>query len=1065
MSPDPQPAAWGHVTFISAGAGSGKTYRLTEELENALVAGAISPAGIVGTTFTVKAANELRERVRDRLIAAGRLDLAERTAESLVGTVHSVCERLLKRFAFELSLSPQLNVMSIDDGTRFFNQAVDHVLAIDRVRELNGLARRLGMVDRGMPSWQTVVKDIADKARENDIGAAALRAMGGRNADAFLAFFPQPMDADPTAELATRVHETRRDMPNNGMVGTEKYRAMLADAEPFLQRPDCPWQFWMRLAGTSGLRAIHEHVAHIQEAAGLYERHPGFHRDLRDFLTGIFEVAADSLAHFDTVKREHGLIDFTDMEQMTLHALDQDAVRERLRDEIELLLVDEFQDTNPMQLALFVKLAALADRAIFVGDVKQAIYEFRGCDPTLVFNTLAGLTAGAAATDQLNASWRARPALVHYVNELFDAAFHDIPRAAVVLHAQREEISPPAVTSWALTDATLTARTLAVADGVARLVAEGAPVVDPATGKTRPISFGDIAVLARTNIRVEAIAKALRAMRTPMKMTLLGLLDTPEVTLAKSCLRRLADRADTLATAEIVVLGDCEDPESWLAGRLDWLAGGGKSIAWLEDDHPIIARLRDMRAKSALRSPVETVARVLNEVDIRRIVAAWGPDDVRAAQRQKNLDAFLNLAVEYEKHAAAHHEPGTLTGFLFWLEHPSSPDLDLQPVITSGDAVHVLTYHRAKGLEWPVVVCTDFDYEERLRTWDVRVELNDDFRLDAPLANRELRYWPNIFGKRKNGVPARAAIEDSAEGKRCRAKTLAEQRRLAYVGMTRARDRLVLALPTRKPHVDAWYHSFVKDFAVPKGDQLTLPNEVTIPTKSEVIEALEEAREPRPYQPRWFERRERPTYPREILAPSSITASNGATVAQIIEIGERINLRSDDMADVGNGLHAVIAAELVNPLSKAASRKRAQDLLSNHGVGNLRAEDAVAATRRLRRYLERRLKVGRFEVEVPVSHRRQDGRVVKGFVDLLAETPDGWLVIDHKSSPQARSAWPDEALQHAGQLGAYRDALVAAGRNVAGCYVHLAVTGTLVRIDIAEAGCHSAGHRPKEEFA
>ncbi len=152
-------------------------------------------------------------------------------------------------------------------------------------------------------------------------------------------------------------------------------------------------------------------------------------------------------------------------------------------------------------------------------------------------------------------------------------------------------------------------------------------------------------------------------------------------------------------------------------------------------------------------------------------------------------------------------------------------------------------------------------------------------------------------------------------------------------------------------------------------------------------------------------------FAREILAPSSITTSNGATVGQIIEIGERITLSNDDMADVGNGLHAVVAAEFVNPLSKAAGLKRARDLLSGHGVGNLRAEDAVAAARRLRRYLERRLKVGQFEVEVPISHRRQDGRVVKGFVDLVAETPDGWLVIDHKSSPQPRSAWAHEALK------------------------------------------------------
>ena len=109
---------WDHVTFISAGAGSGKTYRLTVELERALLAGETTPAGIIGTTFTVKAATELRERVRHRLLAAGHLDLAERSAESLIGTVHSVCERLLKRFAFELGLSPQLNVMSIEDGNQ-----------------------------------------------------------------------------------------------------------------------------------------------------------------------------------------------------------------------------------------------------------------------------------------------------------------------------------------------------------------------------------------------------------------------------------------------------------------------------------------------------------------------------------------------------------------------------------------------------------------------------------------------------------------------------------------------------------------------------------------------------------------------------------------------------------------------------------------------------------------------------------------------------------------------------------------------------------------------------------
>ncbi|MYF28553.1 MAG: AAA family ATPase [Gammaproteobacteria bacterium] len=1035
-----------HVTFISAGAGSGKTYRLIDELEKAIVEDGISPAGILATTFTVKAASELRERVRDRLLAHDRLDLAERTAESLIGTVHGVCERLLKRFAFELGLSPQSNVMSIEDGARFFNQALDHVLPIDRVREMNAYARRLGMVDRGLPTWQGVVKSIADKARENNLSDVELRAMGKRNADDLLAFFPAPSNDDPTQALADIVATTIRELPQGSYKGIDKYRALLEDQEADLAEPDCPWSVWMRLAGTSALKSIADEVGRVQSRAACYASHPGFHGDLRGYTQGLFEIAADTLERFQAAKRERGLIDFNDMEQLMLQALEEEAVRTRLAGEIDLLLVDEFQDTNPMQLALFLKFATLADKAIFVGDVKQAIYEFRGCDPTLVFDTLNGLTAGDAQRHTLKSSWRSRPALVSYVNELFASAFvHDIPRDLVVLDHERDEFDVPAVSSW-IVEGNVELRALAVAEGVARLIAEQGPVFDPETKRLRPISYGDVAVLARTNVAVERIARSLRQRRLPMKMTLTGLLETPEVSLAKSCLRRLADRADTLATAEIMALADCAEPEQWLTDRLHWLDGDNDAMAWGEADHPIIRRLFEMRAESALRSPVEIVARVLNEVDIRRIAAAWGPDEIRAAQRQRNLDAFLDLAVEYEKHAASHHEPGTLTGFLFWLEHPNSPDLDLQPVVTTGDAVHVLTYHRAKGLEWPVVVCTDFDYQERSRTYDVRVELAGDFDIDDPLANRAIRYWPDIFGRRRNGVPARQAMEDSPEGRRCRDKSEAEQRRLAYVGMTRARDRLVIAVPPKFPR-DAWFHSFRTDFAIPTADSLRLPNGETTPSRAEVVELGTTEPDPLPYSPRWFERRERVDYPPKYVQPSSAEPVDGASVGDIIEVGERIALKGNAMADVGNGLHAVLAAELVNPLPDASAIERAEELLAGHGAAeHLDARDAIAVARRFARCLEERFQVTSIQVEVPILHALDDGRVVRGFVDVLAETEKGWLVIDHKSSPQPPAKWPEEAMKYSGQLAAYRTALMAAGRDVAGCILHFAVTGGVVEV-------------------
>src|SRR5262249_41724968 len=153
------------------------------------------------------------------------------------------------------------------------------------------------------------------------------------------------------------------------------------------------------------------------------------------------------------------------------------------------------------------------------------------------------------------------------------------------------------------------------------------------------------------------------------------------------------------------------------------------------------------RGRIATESPVEIVARVLNHVDIRGHVTAWGADAVKAAQRQRNLDAFLDLAVQYESHCAAQHDPASLTGFLFWIEHPVSPELDLQPVVTTGDAVHVLTYHGAKGLEWPVVVAADLHYRPKSRLWDARVEsLHAGVDLADPLRDRFIRFWPYPFG-------------------------------------------------------------------------------------------------------------------------------------------------------------------------------------------------------------------------------------------------------------------------------------------------------------------------------
>ena len=1046
-----------HVRFISAGAGSGKTYCLTEELEQALSEGRVTPAAVIGTTFTVKAATELYDRVRTRLITSGRPLLSEQMAQALIGTVHSVCVRLLGRFAFELGLSPKLNVASIEDGARLFNQALDEVLSPDRVREMNLCAERLGLVDdRNGTNWQDHVRKIAEVTRSNNIDPSALPRMGRESAERFLSYFPEATcDEEAQEALLAVIQEAiaNIDLASDTTKTTRNCVGRLHSAAAELRRDNCRWPLWISLSKLSPAKRSDAAAIPVRIVAASYDSNSGFHTDIRKYIESVFAIAREVLGCFQNLKTERGLVDYEDMEQLTLRALDEPAVANRLSEEVELLLIDEFQDTNPMQLALFMKLARIAREVVFVGDVKQAIFGFRGSDPELVRSTLDALVARGSTLDVLDSSWRSRPPIVRYLNAVFCEAFErdGIIRTLVELSPVRPEaLNSPAVMRWTLPR---TKKFEEQADALALAISEfersGQRVTDPESRETRAVTFGDIAVLATTNSHVEAIAKALRQRQVPMKMTLAGLLETPEVCLAKACLRRLNDPADTIATAEIRALGSCEEPEVWLADRLRWLETEEGERSWAEASDPIVSNIAELRGQTITQSPVEIVARVINYVGVRSIATAWGPDAITAAQRQRNIDAFIDLTTEYENHCESQHEAATLTGFLFWIENPTSPELDLQPVVTSGDAVHVLTYHRSKGLEWPVVVVTDFHHTWRPRIWDVRVESTaKELDLDNPLKGRTICFYPNVFGRNTKDVPVLDNIMESEEGARAGATADAEGRRLAYVGMTRARDTIVIAVPPSGPPQRAWIKSFTSDYLLPGGDDHLLPEGDPIPSAIVDLAAAElSGPEPSPFTPTWFPKRSpNELRLRERLSPSGVVPAEGAAVGSIFEFGPRIAVHGDDMGKIGTALHAAIAAEFVNPHRDDAVDCARNLLWNGAGKRAMSPYDAVECTRRLMELLKTRFAPRRIFVEHPVELVQDNGQVLRGRIDLLLETEKGWIVIDHKSSPRPRSEWVDEALEHSGQLATYARALQGAGLDCAGCWVHFPLSGGLVEV-------------------
>jgi ATP-dependent exoDNAse (exonuclease V) beta subunit len=1057
------------IRFVSAGAGSGKTYALTQILSEELAGKRARPAGVIATTFTRKAAAELRERVRSHLIGEGEYQMANAMGQARIGTVNSVCGGLLERFAFEAGMPTELRVLDEVRASRLLGEAIDVAVESRQLTELLEVARRMGLEDDGSrfggDSWRDALRKLLDQARANAIEAEALRGFGELNADQLLGHFPKPLDEDLDARLAAAIDavlpQLRAAVASRGVKKTGEYLALVEQTRRGLEDGTLAWSQWNKLAGQAPEKGLQPLVEPVAEAAASYPRHRRLHEDVRRYLQLIFALAADALQAYADLKRRLGAIDFADQERLLLGILDHAAVAQTLGEELEVLMVDEFQDTSPIQLALFLKLAQFARQAVWVGDVKQAIYGFRGCDSILMKAVVDALPDLGGTKGLLPHSFRSRPSLVALVNEVFGPAFSGLRPKDVVLEPKRGELpATAAVEDWVLEGKNKDEQYEALASGIAMLIERGEHIEERDTGVRRPVRLGDIAVLARSNDNVKSIARVLRARRIACSTTQPGLLAQPEVVLVLACLRRLNDDGDTLATAEIVSLADCEEPEVWLADRLDWLERGKSAKLWKEADgagsgHPILATLAELRGLTAVLSPREAVELVLARCGIVRRVIQWQQDSGQARLRLANVDRLVELATQYEDECDASREAATLSGLLLWLADLAAEKLDElpQPAI---DAVHVMTHHGAKGLEWPVVVLCDLEGDVKDRLWDIEAQSRSGFDVSRPLQDRILRYWPWPFGAQKK-VPVAEEIEASATGKAVRAEAIEEHKRLLYVSATRARDVLVLARPGKKL-VGEWMETVGLDARLPAGEAagITLKKGGPVPFRR-VLLAADTADLPLA-QPAgdlsWYEQPAAVSARPPLTVQPSSAAGVMAKVVETVKVGARI--ATDDAAareELGNAVHACIAADLAAP-AKPLSADEVQAILDRMGMHEALAAAAMhQQLRAIRQWLGSRWPGIDPIVELPVARILGNGQRVAGRTDLVLRTATAWIVFDHKSTPQGASQWEEVAQKHAGQLAAYRDVLEAvSGASVKETWLMLPVAGAALRVELQAEG-------------
>lgn len=1045
-----------NIHFISAGAGSGKTYTLTEKLEELLGSGEVSPPGVIATTFTRLAAGELKERVRQKLIEKGQLYTANQMEQSLIGTVNGVCGELLRRFTFEAGLPPDQTVLEEAQGNILFYQAMEQALSdnIGLVRQMNAVCYRLQITDyrTNQLHWRREIKAIVNTARANNQGADDIRELGIASADSLIAHFPTPSTRDLSHEMLEAVSQALNgiDLEDDTTKGTYSYYNLLRGTLAAIMKSRLPWAEWIKLskASTKPTKKSEHWAEPIRNIASDYEKHPQLSEDVRFFAVHAFEIAADSLEAYQTFKTRKGLIDFVDQEQKLYALLGNPVVADTLRDELQLLMVDEFQDTSPIQLALFLKLAQLADRVILVGDIKQSIYGFRGADPALMSAVVERIVADGNEPEILEKSWRSRPELVRYVNALFVPAFQNtlVPEQVHLEPARAPVSQKPAVECWRLVDKNKAMRASALAGGVRQLMANDRTVVDKDTETERPLTHGDIAILCRTHSNLKEVAAALANANLPIRYKRPGLLSTPEGCLALACLRRLIDPFDTLATAEIHSLTSGENPEVWIAERMEYLSNEqNRSHQWLIDDvSSPIARLNEQRQRLPFLTPVETLRIALDAGDVRKAVYHWGPSQQRGQHRLNNLSTLIDHAEEYINQCAAQNEPATSAGLVLWLQALAKSEEDTQATGGDEDAIQLVTHHGAKGLEWPIVVAMDLDATLKPRLWGLTVQPSPDpINLDNPLQGRTLRYWPGFQGPQRSDIPLVERIQSSDEGMAAMEVEVEENKRLLYVSLTRPRDGLVLTMNKKDENGD-WMNTLGASWMLPNSDELSLPDKTTIPANYLELEAAETESALPEFNPNWLADNDLNEVKLPLrISPSAEASSEGATIGKIVQVGERLLIEGDYKPDkLGSALHAVISNYINGNQDPETTRR----IFKTHCVEkNVSVEMSMLCAERLIKHIEANFSPTRYATEYPVQYTNRNGQRVSGWIDLLVETEKGFIIVDHKIT--TRENLEEVALGYSGQLAVYAEAVnQASAQDVISCWVHFGVAGKLVQV-------------------
>jgi ATP-dependent helicase/nuclease subunit A len=844
---------------LAAGAGAGKTHALVSVALGLYVGTprreACEPARVWAVTFTEKAARELRQRIVERAsalaadpvsaladepelaamlgtreVSAGRWrTIVEQLPVAPIGTFHSLCGQLLRGFAVEAGVDPSFGVLDENDADELFDRILDEVLLRELEEEdshTRAAARALGGPDTLRAALRRLHAKLGEEGRDPEslLVDAEGRPQAGFDREVTRVELEQACKRlAGSIELLEQSDEDRL-RPTLRALAIERGR--IGECEPEAVRRWYPAMVRVasqrRGKGTLPKRAkrvwepFAESWAAVEDIVAAQAE-----QELARRIVALLQTVSRAYA---AEKQRLQVLDFVDLVRGAHDLLRDDRlVRAQVKQRIGALLVDEFQDTNGLQLDLVHLLAEARDqeRAVprglrasallpmgarcfaAVGDRKQSIYEFRGADVSL-FQTLAAAARAGAAGLRLHAlrrSWRSRPGLVEFSNRLFARLLisddpegfavdwiEEVDRLEPVREDHEQQLGLPAV-QLLVGDPNDDARTRRahearrLAEHV-KLLLEARPPLGRTSndGRPKPLRGADIAILMRAHTHVARYRKALsEAGVASVVVGGRGFYAAREVRELAVLMLAIADPRDALAStgvwrSPIWGISDAAIVELAAAERLR-LADHteGCTVELAPPDAAAVthmARLVDRLHHELDRlGPARVLRFAIDRLGVREVLA-W---DDAGEQRIANVDKLLALLASRElaglgAQAVARRllERGE---DVLDREAPAEVAAAADP-----NAVRIMTVHAAKGLEFPVVIVPELGAEPRGQEGPVLFERELGLAVVSP----------DLVGRRHPSVHATAVTE------RLAARRDAESRRLFYVAATRARDLLVL---------------------------------------------------------------------------------------------------------------------------------------------------------------------------------------------------------------------------------------------------------------------------------